>query len=47
MMETENIESRQDFIKFVEFLQKDLAENPNDWENRSLADILCDAKVYE
>lgn len=40
MIETKNIESRQDFKKFVEFLQKDLAENPNDWENRSLANFL-------
>jgi len=32
--------SRQDFIKFVEYLNADYRERKNEWENNSLEDFL-------
>ena len=32
----ENISNRDDFVKFVKALRKDLKENPDEWENLSL-----------
>ncbi|AKF92333.1 DUF7660 family protein [Brevibacillus laterosporus] len=34
----EKVETKDDFIKFVYSLMKDLKENPNDWANTSLED---------
>jgi len=36
----EEINDKQDFIRFVESLVTDLRNNPNDWENRSLESYL-------
>lgn len=46
MKETSKIETRQDFIKFVGFLQKDLAENPSELENKTLSDFLEAMSLY-
>ncbi|PCJ19619.1 MAG: hypothetical protein COB02_07690 [Candidatus Cloacimonadota bacterium] len=36
----ENINNRDDFVKFVDALRKDLEQNTNEWENLSLNDYL-------
>jgi hypothetical protein len=35
-----NVYDRADFIKFIEFLRKDLAVNSDEWENKTLDDFL-------
>ena len=34
------INSKDDFIGFVEFLSEDLKNNPEEWENKTLSDYL-------
>lgn len=34
------IESREDFVRFVEALRTDLLEDPASWENENLSDFL-------
>lgn len=34
------VNTRQDFVQFLELLHKDLQQNPEQWENRSLPDFL-------
>lgn len=36
----ENVEHKDDFIKFVYSLVEDLKHNPAEWENTTLADFL-------
>lgn len=36
----QNVESKEDFIQFIGMLIKDLAHNPNEWENKNLNDYL-------
>ena len=35
-----NIESKTDFVSFVEFLAEDFKKNPDAWENKKLSDYL-------
>lgn len=35
-----NVSSKEDFIHLVDALRKDLAENPEKWENKTLDDFL-------
>ena len=35
-----NVKSKKDFIEFVEGLIRDLNDNPDDWENKSLGSYL-------
>ncbi|MDO4229272.1 MAG: hypothetical protein Q4C98_05610 [Capnocytophaga sp.] len=34
------VNTRQDFARFLVLLQHDLQENPHEWENRTLSDFL-------
>lgn len=36
----EKVENREDFIKFISYLVKDLKQNSNEWVNASLEDYL-------
>jgi hypothetical protein len=36
----EKVENKDDFIKFISLLVKDLKQNSNDWVNTSLEDYL-------
>ena len=38
--EIEGINSKEDFVKFIELLVSNLKDNPEEWINRSLADYL-------
>ena len=35
-----SIESKADFVDFVEFLTEDLRNNPKEWENKTLPEFL-------
>jgi len=36
----EKVENRKEFIDFIEKMSRDLRENPENWENKSLEDFL-------
>lgn len=36
----EKVHSRKEFIEFVDYLAKDLSENPEEWINTTLGDFL-------
>lgn len=36
----ENVQTKQDFITFIEAMQADLIDNPSDWQNKNLLDFL-------
>lgn len=38
--DSEHIKNKQDFIQFMKSLNKDLIQNPGDWENRDLKSFL-------
>jgi hypothetical protein len=40
------VTDRQTFIKFIELLRQDLAENPDQWENKKLGDFLEALSAY-
>lgn len=42
----EKIDSQQDFIGFLKYLQNDLRENPDDWENKDLINFLSGLEGY-
>jgi hypothetical protein len=35
-----NVNSKEDFVKFMSYLINDLKDNPQQWENRSLLEYL-------
>ncbi len=39
-MRTDNIQTKEDFMAFVEELRNDLKANPSEWENSTLDDFL-------
>ena len=38
--EIENISTKDEFLKFVEFLKTDFKNNPDSWVNKTLSDYL-------
>lgn len=40
------VTDRQTFIKFLDLLRKDLLDNPENWENKTLPDFLEALSVY-
>ncbi len=42
----ENIKTKEDFLKFIEELRKDLRENKDKWENLTLEDYLEALEAY-
>jgi hypothetical protein len=38
--QVKNVKSREDLAEFVRVLERDLKDNPADWENRSLGEFL-------
>lgn len=43
---TIKVTDRQSFIKFLDLLRKDLMNNPDDWENKTLPDFLEALSAY-
>jgi hypothetical protein len=40
------VTDRQNFVKFLDLLSKDFLDNPESWENKTLADFLSALGAY-
>jgi hypothetical protein len=45
-MTPEQVQTRRDFLQYIQTLQSDLQNNPDSWENKTLPDFLEALAAY-